>query len=80
MLNFHVCVLILFRIVSGSAIFFDQNMFYPNFFTQVPINTTIPLFGPRAWRIDNYNDPSNWLREPTNDTVSLNPLLIYSIT
>ena len=56
--------------ISGSAIFFDNNMFYPNFLSQISVNNTIPLFGPRSWRIDDYNDPANWLREPTNNTVS----------
>lgn len=58
-----------FNCFAASATFFDRDLFFPNFLTRVPVNKTIPLFGPRAWRVDDYDDPANWLREPTNDTV-----------
>ncbi|KAH3739737.1 hypothetical protein DPMN_046424 [Dreissena polymorpha] len=39
--------------------------------TTVDFNMTLPLFGPRAWRADDYNEPTNWLREPTNRTIDV---------
>ena len=60
--------------------FFDKNLFYPNFLSQLAVNSTLPLFGPRSWRIDDYNDPANWLREPTNNTVRVVLSLILKVT
>ncbi len=57
--------------VNGSAIIFDTNCSYPNWYRNLPFNQTLELFGPRAWRYDNYNEPTNWLREPTNHTVDI---------
>jgi len=57
--------------VNGSGIFFDNQCAYPNWYNNLKFNTTIPLFGPRAWRFDDYNDPTNWLREPTNNTIDI---------
>ena len=54
--------------IVGSGIFFDSNSFYPNFLPQVPVNHTIPLFGPRSWRNDN---STNSFNELTNDTVDI---------
>ena len=55
--------------INGSGTFFDMNMMYPNFIKNVNVNNTIPRFGPRSWRLDDYNEPTNWLREPTNHTI-----------
>jgi hypothetical protein len=57
--------------INGSAIMFDNNCSYANWYRNLPFNTTLPLFGPRAWRFDDYNEPTNWLREPTNTTLNL---------
>jgi hypothetical protein len=37
----------------------------------INFNITLPLFGPRAWREDDYREPTNWLREPTNNTIDI---------
>lgn len=57
--------------INGSSIFFDNNCTYPNWYKKLNFNLTIPLFGPRAWREDDYNEPVNWLREPTNRTIDI---------
>ena len=55
--------------INGSGVFFDNNCTYANWYRDLPFNRTLPLFGPRAWRLDDYNDPTNWMREPTNNTI-----------
>ncbi|CAH1798682.1 unnamed protein product [Owenia fusiformis] len=57
--------------INGSAVMFDNNCSYANWYTNLEFNNTLPLFGPRAWRFDDYNDPTNWLREPTNETLNI---------
>ncbi|KAK2162767.1 hypothetical protein LSH36_92g05014 [Paralvinella palmiformis] len=57
--------------INGSSVIFDQNCSYPNWYRNLPFNETLPLFGPRAWRLDNYNEPTNWNREPTNRTLDI---------
>ena len=57
--------------INGSAIFYDNNATYANWYRNLAFNETLPLFGPRAFRFDDYNDPTNWLREPTNRTVDI---------
>ncbi|GFS15850.1 Fras1 related extracellular matrix protein [Elysia marginata] len=57
--------------INGSGIFFDNDCYYPNWYTTLPFNKTIPLFGPKAWREDDYNEPTNYLREPTNNTMDI---------
>lgn len=57
--------------INGSAIFFDNNCSYSTWYRNLPFNRTLPLFGSRAWRFDDYNDPTNWLREPTNRTINI---------
>ena len=57
--------------INGSAVMYDNNCSYANWYKNLEFNTTLPLFGPRAWRFDDYNEPTNWLREPTNRTLNL---------
>ena len=57
--------------INGSAVFFDNNGSYANWYSNLNFNHTLPLFGPRAWRDDDYNEPTNWLREPTNNTINI---------
>ena len=57
--------------INGSAIMFDNNGTYANWYNNLPFNRTLPLFGPRAWRFDDFNEPTNWLREPTNHTIDI---------
>lgn len=57
--------------INGSAIIFDSNGTYANWYRDLPFNKTLPLFGPRAYRLDDFNDPTNWLREPTNRTIDI---------
>ncbi|KAK7107826.1 uncharacterized protein [Littorina saxatilis] len=57
--------------INGSSLFFDNNCSYPNWYRKMNFNITLPLFGPRAWREDDYNEPTNWLREPSNNTISI---------
>ena len=39
--------------INGSGIFFDQNKYYPHWYKNF-FNKTIPLFGPYAWRADDF--------------------------
>lgn len=57
--------------INGSGIFFDNNCSYANWYTILRLNETLPLFAPKAWRADDYNEPTNWLREPTNNTIDI---------
>ncbi|KAK6170213.1 hypothetical protein SNE40_018662 [Patella caerulea] len=57
--------------INGSSLYFDNDCSYPNWYRTFKFNTTLPLFGPRAWRADDYNEATNWLREPTNNTVDI---------
>lgn len=62
-------------LLNGSAILFDTDCQYANWFpTILNFNTTLPLFGPKAWRLDDYQDNVNWLREPTNHTIIIEDL------
>ena len=56
--------------VNASGIFFDNNGSYATWYKTLPFNRTLPLFGPRGWRFDDFNEPTNWIREPTNHTVN----------
>ncbi|OWF54531.1 uncharacterized protein LOC110443474 [Mizuhopecten yessoensis] len=51
--------------INGSGVYFDYDCYYPNWFTELDFNVTIPLFAPRAWRWDDTMDSDNYLREPT---------------
>ncbi|KAK7115191.1 uncharacterized protein [Littorina saxatilis] len=55
--------------INGSAFYFDKDCHYPNWYETVPFNNTLPLFGPKAWRHDDYQDQDNYLREPTRQAV-----------
>ncbi|XP_041375748.1 uncharacterized protein LOC121388465 isoform X2 [Gigantopelta aegis] len=57
------------NMINGSAIYFDTNCSYPNWYTTMPFNKTLNLFAPKAWRWDDYNDQDNYLREPTKKVV-----------
>jgi len=57
--------------INGSGLYFDTDCAYPNWYLTLQFNTTIPLFGPKAWREDDYNEPTNFLREPTNGTIDI---------
>ncbi|KAL8589311.1 hypothetical protein ACOMHN_052314 [Nucella lapillus] len=59
------------NMLNGSAIYFDKDCHYPNWYRTIPFNNTIPLFGPKAWRHDDYNDQENILREPTRQVVEV---------
>ncbi|KAK7497616.1 hypothetical protein BaRGS_00011011 [Batillaria attramentaria] len=57
--------------LNGSAIYFDKDCHYPNWYETVPFNNTLPLFGPKAWRWDDWQDQDNYLREPTRRTAAV---------
>ncbi len=57
--------------VNASGVFFDTDRNYPNWYSNLPFNTTIPFFGPRAFRAEDHNSPTNWRREPTNRTIDV---------
>lgn len=57
--------------INGSGIFFDVNASYATWYRTLPFNRTLPLFGPRAYRFDDFNEPTNWIREPTNHTINI---------
>ncbi|PAA54605.1 hypothetical protein BOX15_Mlig022400g1, partial [Macrostomum lignano] len=62
-------------LLNGSSILFDTHCQYANWFpTILNFNQTLPLFGPKAWRLDDYQDNVNWLREPTNNTIIVEDL------
>ncbi|XP_055356219.1 uncharacterized protein LOC129601439 isoform X2 [Paramacrobiotus metropolitanus] len=46
------------RAINASAVYFDVNCSYPNWYRDY-FNKTFPLFAPRAVRGDNFNDPIN---------------------
>ncbi|XP_035826829.1 uncharacterized protein LOC118478043, partial [Aplysia californica] len=57
--------------LNGSAMYFDNHCHYPNWYVTVPFNKTLPLFGPKAFRWDDYQDQDNWLREPSRQVVKM---------
>ncbi|XP_013379783.1 uncharacterized protein LOC106151208 [Lingula anatina] len=57
--------------INGSSVYFEYNLTFPNFYSNLPLNHTLLLFGPHAYRLDDYKDPMNWLREPTNNTINV---------
>lgn len=57
--------------INGSMIAFDHESAYPNWYRDLAFNKTVPLFAPGAFRLDDFNDPTNWLREPTNHTIDI---------
>lgn len=59
------------KMLNGSSLYFDTNCSYPNWLETLPFNHTIPLFGPSAWRWDDYRDSENYLREMTLRTVMI---------
>ncbi|CAF0727511.1 unnamed protein product [Adineta ricciae] len=54
--------------INGSGIFFDQDKYYPHWYKNY-FNKTISLFGPYAWRADDFYDAFNWKHEWTNHTI-----------
>ncbi|GFR88902.1 Fras1 related extracellular matrix protein, partial [Elysia marginata] len=56
------------NILNGSAFYFDNDCHYPNWYTTLAFNKTLPLFGPKVYRHDDYGDQGNFLREPTRTT------------
>ncbi|KAK0060871.1 hypothetical protein Bpfe_009740 [Biomphalaria pfeifferi] len=57
------------KVLNGSSLFFDNHCHYPNWYTTVPFNKTLPLFGPKLYRWDDTSDQDNLLREPTRQVV-----------
>ena len=39
--------------INGSGIYFDENKYYAHWYKNF-FNKTIPLFGPYAWRADDF--------------------------
>lgn len=60
--------------VNASTLLYDVHKFYPNWFTSLPFNRTINLFGVRAVRFDSTFHPLNFLREP-----STNMVMVYDL-
>ena len=56
--------------INGSAIFFDKDTSFATWFETLPFNKTLALYGPNAYRFDDYIEPTNWIREPTNRTIN----------
>ncbi|CAF4520114.1 unnamed protein product [Rotaria sp. Silwood1] len=54
--------------INGSGIYFDKDKYYPHWYKNF-FNKTIPLFGPYAWRADDFYDAFNWKNEWTNHTI-----------
>ncbi|CAL1537135.1 unnamed protein product, partial [Lymnaea stagnalis] len=59
------------NVLNGSAFYFDTDCHYANWLPTLPFNKTIHLFGPRAFRWDDYRDQDNYLREPTRTVVKV---------
>ena len=45
--------------INGSGIYFDQDKYYPHWYKNF-FNKTIPLFGPYAWRADDFYGKIAW--------------------
>ena len=43
--------------INGSGIMFDNNGSFATWYKTLPFNRTLSLFGPRAYRFDDYNEP-----------------------
>lgn len=43
--------------INGSGIMFDNNASFATWYKTLPFNQTLALFGPRAYRYDDYNEP-----------------------
>ena len=57
--------------VNTSGIYMDTNCSYASWYISDSVNTTFPLFAPVTRRLDNWNDETNILRVPTNDTIEV---------
>ncbi|CAH8864237.1 unnamed protein product [Trichobilharzia szidati] len=62
------------NVMNTSGVFMDTNTTYANWYELKDINRTLPLFGPLARRLDNWNDEMNFLRIPTNNTIEITDL------
>ncbi|RUS70685.1 hypothetical protein EGW08_021543 [Elysia chlorotica] len=56
------------NILNGSSLYFDNDCHYPNWYTTLAFNKTLPLFAPKVFRHDDFGDQGNFLREPTRTT------------
>lgn len=61
--------------VNTSGIYMDTNCSYASWYISDSVNTTFPLFAPVTRRLDNWNDETNYLRIPTNDTIEVRNLI-----
>ncbi|PAA76402.1 hypothetical protein BOX15_Mlig029453g2 [Macrostomum lignano] len=62
-------------LMNGSGVLFDTHTQYANWYPTILLfNNTLPLFGPKAFLVDDFQDPVNWLREPTNNTIRVDDL------
>lgn len=59
------------KTINASTLMYDTASFYPNWLLTKAFNTTLPLFALRARRIDDFDDPNNWLREPILRTIEI---------
>ncbi|KAL7056221.1 hypothetical protein AAHC03_021027 [Spirometra sp. Aus1] len=57
--------------LNVSGMFMDTNCSYASWYVVESVNTTFPLFAPIARRLDNWNDETNILRVPSNNTIEL---------
>ncbi|CDI97105.1 fras1 related extracellular matrix protein [Echinococcus multilocularis] len=55
--------------VNTSGIYMDTNCSYASWYVSDSVNTTFPLFAPVTRRLDDWNDETNVLRIPTNNTI-----------
>ena len=66
--------------INGSAVLFDHNTCYAGWYTTLLFNQTLDLFAPRAYRLDDSNEPYNWLREPTNNTFQVRAIFFTKLS
>jgi hypothetical protein len=52
--------------LNGSGIYFDQDKYYPHWYKNF-FNKTIPLFGPYAWRADDFYGTNERVFQDTVD-------------
>ena len=52
--------------INGSGIMFDKNGSYATWYKTLPFNRTLPLFGLRAYRFDDYNEPVSLVKTIVN--------------
>ncbi|KAL4221931.1 hypothetical protein ACF0H5_017983 [Mactra antiquata] len=57
--------------INGSSLLFDNNCAYANWYLNINYNRTLPLFGVRASRANDFHESADLLQESTNNAVNI---------